>query len=250
MRAAALAATAGAMKHRGGVTAMKLTWFGHSAFRLDTADAVIMIDPFLSDNPVYPGTVEQAAKGTTHVILTHGHDDHIGDTVDICQANDATLMTNYEMCMYLNAKGVEKVDPGNHGGTLKGDGFTATFVRADHSSSSQTDQGAVYLGNPAGIVIKADGTSVYHMGDTDIFGDMALINELYAPDVGIVPVGDRFTMGGKVAALACQRFFDFKTVIPCHFGTFPIINADAGEFIEAMGSDPVTVLEVGGSVDI
>jgi L-ascorbate metabolism protein UlaG (beta-lactamase superfamily) len=123
-------------------------------------------------------------------------------------------------------------------------GFTTTFVNALHSSSYSSGDGpAVYLGNPAGLVLHfPDDKSLYHMGDTDIFGDMALIQELHQPQIGLVPVGDRFTMGGAVAALACQRYFTFETVIPCHFGSFPIIDQDAQKFVDAMEGAPSKVL--------
>ena len=112
------------------------------------------------------------------------------------------LIAIFEICMYL---GVEKAEPTNTGGTIATDDFDVTFVRADHSSSTIVDGNFVYLGNPCGLVITPkDGPAVYHMGDTDIFGDMALINELYRPEIGIVPMGDRFTMGARSAALACN----------------------------------------------
>ncbi|HSO47594.1 MAG TPA: metal-dependent hydrolase, partial [Rhizobiaceae bacterium] len=185
---------------------MKITWYGHSAFRIDHGGSAILIDPFLSHNPVWKGGWEKPAQGATHVLVTHGHDDHVGDAAEIVKATGAQLVANYEICMHLVGKGVsqEKINPGNHGGTVTCGGFTTTFVNALHSSSSN----GVYLGNPAGLVLHfPDGQSVYHMGDTDMFCDMALINELHQPKVGIVPIGDRFTMGGVVAALACRRFF-------------------------------------------
>ena len=220
---------------------MKITWYGHSAFRIDHGDNAILIDPFLSGNPSWDGGWEGPAEGVTHVLLTHGHDDHLGDTVDICKKTGAMLVANFEICMYLVAKGVDggKINPGNHGGTVDCGGFTTSFVQALHSSSSQIGEGNnVYLGNPAGLVLHfPDAPTVYHMGDTDIFGDMALIQELHQPDIGIVPIGDRFTMGGAIAALACRRFFKFSTILPCHFGTFPIIDQTADTFIAAMEGD-------------
>lgn len=217
---------------------MKLTWFGHSAFRIDAGEASILIDPFLSGNPSWGKGWQEAADGVTHLLLTHGHNDHVGDAADILKSTGAMLVANFEICMFLVGKGVDEanINPGNHGGTVECGGFTTTFVHALHSSSFGEDGGRnLYLGNPNGLLLHfADGQSIYHMGDTDIFGDMALIEELHKPDIGLVPVGDRFTMGGAVAALACLRYFNFHTAIPCHFGTFPIIDPDASKFVAAM----------------
>lgn len=235
---------------------MKITWYGHSAFRIDHEDKAILIDPFLSGNPSWEGGWEEPAEGVTHVLLTHGHDDHIGDADDICKATGAMLVANFEICMHLVGKGVSEsaINPGNFGGTVDCGGFTTTFVQALHSSSRQTGNGNnLYLGNPGGLVLHfPDAPSVYHMGDTDIFGDMALIQELHRPQIGIVPIGDRFTMGGAVAALACRRFFEFETILPCHFGTFPIIDQTADTFIEAMEGDgnKVKKLKPGGAVEV
>ncbi len=230
---------------------MKITWFGHSAFRIDHGGAHILIDPFLTGNPSWKDGWERPGEGATHVLLTHGHDDHLGNAADICKKTGAQLVANFEICMYLVGQGVDgnRINPGNLGGTVDCGGFTTTFVKAEHSSSSQAGDGRnVYLGNPAGLVLHfEDGSSLYHMGDTDIFSDMALIQELHKPLVGIVPIGDRFTMGGAVAALACRRYFKFTTVIPCHYGSFPIIDKTADAFLAAMEGDAKKVVapEVG-----
>lgn len=232
---------------------MKITWLGHSAFGLEFGSSKILIDPFLEGNPVFKGSWEEAAQGCTHVLLTHGHDDHIGNALDICKTSGAQLVANFEICMYLVGQGVSdsQINPGNHGGTVDCGGFSTSFVNAVHSSSKQTGNGEnVYLGNPNGLVVRADGEkTVYHMGDTDIFGDMALIEELHNPDIGMVPIGDRFTMGAEAAALACNRYFKFSTILPCHFGTFPIIDATADKFVAAMGDEAgaVKVLNPGES---
>ncbi|WP_029032046.1 metal-dependent hydrolase [Salinarimonas rosea] len=215
---------------------MKITWFGHSAFRLEFGDAVVLIDPFLSGNPAFEGDLAEATKGVTHVLLTHAHGDHVGDTVAIAKESGAKVVTNYDLCMYLASQGVERFDPMNTGGTVDQGGFTVTMVRADHSAGL-VEQGVGFpLGSAAGLIVKAPGEpTVYHMGDTDIFSDMALIAELHRPDVVLVPIGDRFTMGAEVAALAMKRYFpEAKTAIPCHYGTFPLIAPTADGFVAAM----------------
>ena len=216
---------------------MKITWLGHSAFRLETAKATILIDPFLTGNPGFAGLdLKDSTNGVTHVLLTHGHGDHVGDAVRIAGETGATVLANADLAAWLGSKGVKKLEAGNTGGTIGFDGFSATFVNALHSSATLTEDGVSHsLGNANGLVLHFDDEpSLLHMGDTDIFSDMALINELHRPEIGLVPIGDRFTMGGAVAALACKRFFSFKTIFPCHYGSFPIIDQTPETFVAAM----------------
>lgn len=225
---------------------MRLTWYGHSAFRVEAGGATILIDPFLSGNPSWGKGWEGPAEGVTHVLLTHGHNDHVGDAEAILKRTGAQLVANFEICMFLVGKGVDdgRINPGNTGGTVDCGGFTVTFTQALHSSSFGEDGGGnVYLGNPLGLVLHfPDDKTLYHMGDTDIFSDMALINELHAPKVGIVPIGDRFTMGGAVAALACRRFFDFETAVPAHYGTFGLLDQTADKFVAGMEGSNTKVI--------
>lgn len=234
---------------------MKLTWFGHSAFRLDFQKSRVLIDPFLKGNPSFEGQdFDTAIQGATHIALTHGHSDHVGDAIEIAKGLDIPVLANADLCSWLNAQGVAKVDPGNTGGTLRHAEFSMTFVRADHSSAMlSADGNSQALGNCNGLIFKSDqGPTVYHMGDTDIFSDMALINDLHAPEVGLVPIGDRFTMGGEVAALACRRYFDFKTIVPCHYATFGLLDPNADVFVKALGDQGTRaqVLSPGGSPEL
>jgi L-ascorbate metabolism protein UlaG (beta-lactamase superfamily) len=229
---------------------MKMTWLGHSGFRIETGGKVLLIDPFLTGNSKFQGSADYATEGCTHIILTHGHDDHVGDTVEIAKRTGAQVIAVFELAMYLNGKGVEKVNPGNPGGTITESGFDVTFTKAFHSSSTIVDGVPIYLGNPCGIILRAEGKTIYHMGDTEIFGDMALVQEMFQPEVGCVPIGDRFTMGAKQAAMACKKYFKFKTIIPIHYGTFPIIDPDASKFLAEMSGQNVVVPEVSVPFDI
>jgi L-ascorbate metabolism protein UlaG (beta-lactamase superfamily) len=214
---------------------MKLTWLGHSAFRIEIGAEKILIDPFLRGNPRFSLDFDAVTDGATHIVITHGHDDHIGDSVEIAKKTGAETIANFEICAYLGALGVEKVNPGNTGGTIRTHGFAVALTPALHSASTMVEGKPVCLGNPNGVVILPDsGPRVYHFGDTAIFSDMALIRELYEPEIGLVPVGDRFTMDGATAALAARRYFAFSHVLPMHYGTFPIIDQTPDAFVAAM----------------
>ena len=222
---------------------MRLTWLGHSAFRLEIGTSVILTDPFLTGNRIFTGDRDKATAGATHILLSHGHDDHVGDAADIAKKTGAQIVSNFEICMFMASQGVENINPGNTGGTVPCGEFTVTFTQALHSSSTIKDGQAIYLGNPNGLVVKhAQAPVIYHLGDTDIFSDMALIDEIHAPKLGLVPIGDRFTMSPATAALAVRRFFHFDTVIPCHYGTFDMLSGKSEDFVGALKGAPTKVL--------
>jgi len=222
---------------------MQITWYGHSAFRLDFGGNAVLIDPFFTGNPAFVSDPKTVMRGVKHVVLTHGHADHVGDALEIARQNEATVTTNYDLCMWLGAKGLEKMNPMNTGGTTDLGAFTVTMVRADHSSGDIKDGMPIYLGNPCGVIIKAKGEpTVWHMGDTDIFSDMALIAEIHEPKVAMVPIGDRFTMSPVTAALAVKRFLKVDAVIPCHYASFPIIEPNAEKFVAEMKGHATKVI--------
>jgi L-ascorbate metabolism protein UlaG (beta-lactamase superfamily) len=234
---------------------MRISWVGHSCFRVELGSSIVLIDPFLKGNPSFAASGiawGQATAGTTHVALTHGHDDHVGDAAEICALRKASLFATYELALHVKGKSDIAIQPMNTGGTVATADFDLTLTQAQHSSSSA----GVYLGSPCGIIVTprttADrGKTIYFMGDTDVFAGMTLIQELYQPKIGIVPIGDRFTMGARSAAFACKRFFNFETVIPCHYGTFPgMLDPDAHKFIAEMAPHAVTVPQIGTAVTL
>ena len=216
---------------------MKIQWLGHSAFKIIGENASVLIDPFLTGNPKFTGTVADAAAGVSHVLLTHAHNDHVGDTLGILDQTGATLVTMVELAGYIGTAlhGAKSIGL-NYGGThYSHDGLEISLVPAWHTSSYSAGDGSIIDGGmPAGIVLKMDGHTILHMGDTTIFSDMALINEIYQPDIGIVPIGGHYTMDAKIAAMAVNRYFDFKTVLPCHYLTFPLLAQSADEFVAAV----------------
>ena len=214
---------------------MKLTWFGHSAFRVDYAGASVLIDPFFTGNPAFEGDVAQVSEGVDHIVVTHGHGDHVGDTLAIAEATGATVVTNYDLCMHLASKGLKSFQPMNTGGTVDLGPFSVTLVRADHSAGMGEAGVSVPVGSANGAILAAKGEkTLWHMGDTDIFSDMALLAEIHGVEICICPIGDRFTMSPRTAALAMTRFVKPKLAIPAHYGSFPIVAQDPGAFVAAM----------------
>lgn len=203
---------------------IKLTWLGHATFLIESPGGKkILIDPWVMNNPMTPA--EKKKFDNIDVMLcTHGHGDHIGDAVELAKKHDPKVVGVYELCMWMNKKGVKQIMPMNKGGSQEVGDVYVTMVHADHSCGIEDDGQIIYGGEPCGYVITfKNGVKIYHAGDTNVFGDMQLIHELYQPDIVMLPVGDVFTMGPREAAHAC-KLLKPKAVIPMHFGTFPLLT--------------------------
>ena len=207
---------------------MKITWLGHASFRIEIEDAVLLIDPWLTGNPSFPDDSRaDALAGATHILLTHGHGDHTSEVDVIAKDTGATIVGIPELCAVFSAH--EAIEF-NKGGTVNLNGAHVSMVQATHSSSL----GAAYAGTEAGYMIKGEGHMIYVSGDTDIMADMDWMGEFYNPDIGILCCGGHYTMGMEGAAYAAKRYFDFKTVIPCHYKTFPLLAQSAQPLADAL----------------
>ncbi|WP_299358176.1 metal-dependent hydrolase [uncultured Paracoccus sp.] len=215
---------------------MKLTFLGHSGFRLETAGTVILIDPWLTGNPMFPeARREEATRGATHLLVTHGHGDHASDAPGIAREQGLPVYGIYDLMSYWTAQHGVDGRGFNKGGTVEIGDARVTMVNACHSSSlGGTDEAPVYAGAEAGYMIEAEGHTIYLSGDTDIMADMDWMGDLHKPDIGILCAGGHFTMDMARAAYAAKRYFDFTTVIPCHYRTFPLLAQDAGELAAAL----------------
>lgn len=229
---------------------MQLTWLGHSAFHLQTGTQSVLIDPFWTGNPTFPAGYEDSVTKVDVVVLTHGHEDHLGDTVRLATKYGATVVAQYEICMYVNGLGVEKLQPMNTGGCIEHGGVRYCMVPAFHSSAIILDGKPVTMGDPAGFVIQAEGRSIYHTGDTALFSDMALIQRIYRPRIGLVCIGDRFTMGPETAAIACNEFLDLELIVPTHWGTFGLLSGQPEAFARHVTRGRVQVPAAGAPIEI
>ncbi len=207
---------------------MKITWLGHSSFRIDSGDATLLVDPWLRGNPMFDeAKFDEAVKGAGWVLVSHGHGDHASGAAEIARATGAKVVGIYDWTTWLAEAEKVEVIGFNKGGTVKLGPFAVTMVNAAHSSSITLDGQPVYAGHESGYMIEAEGRVIYFMGDTDVMADMALFEELHKPEIGIVPIGGHFTMDSKRAGFACRKFFNFKTIIPCHYRTFPLLAQSA-----------------------
>jgi len=227
------------------MTHEQLTYLGHSAFLITTTVGDILIDPFLSGNPlasIGPDDVHPA-----YILVTHGHSDHLGDTVAIARRTGATVIGPAELVTYVAGKGVANVHPMHLGGNHIFPFGELLLTQALHGSSVTEDGHLICTGNPCGFVVKTRERTIYHAGDTGLFLDMELIGRLHPLDIALLPIGGNFTMGIDDAVEAVKMLAP-RTVIPMHYGTFPVIAVDPQLFrkkVESATSSHCTVLEPG-----
>ncbi|MCW5966450.1 MAG: metal-dependent hydrolase [Bryobacterales bacterium] len=222
---------------------MNITWLGHSSFLLQLASGqTMLLDPWLEGNPSAPKGFHVPAVDT--ILISHGHGDHIGDAITFAKRDGATVVCNYEISLWLQSKGVDKVSPMNKGGSQQAGSVTVTMTHAFHSSSMLDGDKVVYGGEPAGYVIRlADKRSIYFAGDTALFGDMSLIARLYNPSLAFLPIGDLYTMGPREAAVAAE-LLGVSQVIPMHYGTFPPLTGTPDALRELLEGKGIGVLEL------
>jgi L-ascorbate metabolism protein UlaG (beta-lactamase superfamily) len=224
-----------------------LTWLGHAAFRIDSPGGKrIYIDPFLNGNPKTPAA-EQAPERVDVIALTHGHGDHVGDTVELAKKHGCAVVAHVELAGWLTNHGVENPHDPNKGGTVETNGISLTMTNAFHSSSAND---GTYTGEACGIVIRLeDGTSIYFAGDTCVFSDMQLIARLYKPDVAVLPIGGHYTMDPKEAAVALELLGNPRCV-PCHWGTFPVLAGTPQQLKELAPNANIVEFEPGDTINL
>jgi L-ascorbate metabolism protein UlaG (beta-lactamase superfamily) len=224
---------------------MQINFIGHATFELVDGDNRILIDPFLApNNPSAKVSADDLEP--THILITHGHQDHLADAVALAKRTGAPCIAITELAGWLGDQGIEDVTDPNLGGTVTTDWGSVKVVPAWHTST--TPDGTV-IGTAAGLIIKLGGRTIYHLGDTCLFGDLKLIGDRHDIDVALVPIGGHYTMDREDAAYACE-LIGASTVIPCHYNTFPAVAADADAFkadVEQTTSSQVVILEPGES---
>jgi L-ascorbate metabolism protein UlaG (beta-lactamase superfamily) len=220
---------------------MKIIWLGHGSFRFEIGGQVLLLDPWLTGNPVLPEDQHDAA---THILLTHAHFDHIADVLPLARKLGVPVVGQYDlMGHWAEHEGVETIGF-NKGGTVALGDVQVAMVPASHSTGLGTAEGPKVTGTEVGFIIMAEGHSIYASGDTGLMADMSWIGDYFKPDIGILSAGGHFTMDMKQTAYACRTYFDFKTVIPCHYKTFPLLEQSAAALISALPGVQVIEPEV------
>ncbi|MFQ6080044.1 MAG: metal-dependent hydrolase [Candidatus Bathyarchaeia archaeon] len=201
----------------------KIRWLGHSGFEIELMNRIVLVDPWLDGNPLAPMRVADLKKADI-VCVTHDHPDHLGDAIQICKQTGATFVGIYELSVYAQEEGVKETVGINIGGTVDVKGIRISMVQAFHSSTR---------GAPTGFIIKAEGKTIYHAGDTSLFGDMGLIGEIHRPNIALIPIGDYYTMGPREAAEAVKLIRP-AIVIPMHYQTYPVLTPSTEGFVKIM----------------
>lgn len=226
---------------------MIVSYHGHAIIKIEVNEKVILIDPFINGNPLTDLKVEDLHPD--YILLTHGHGDHFGDTVQLAKENDALVIATPEIASFLEWQGV-KAHGMNIGGTYPFEFGKVKFTQAFHSTGLETaDHNIIYLGMPAGLLITIEGKTIYHAGDTGLFSDMKLIGERHPIDLALLPIGDNFTMGPEDAAYAAE-LLGARMVVPIHYNTFPVIRQDPHQFVKLLPEGQGKVLEVGESIPL
>ncbi|MBY6004788.1 metal-dependent hydrolase [Salipiger bermudensis] len=221
---------------------MKLIWLGHGSFRIEIEDQVLLIDPWVTGNPMMPDDrIAEALDGATQILMTHGHFDHTNDVVALSKDNDLPVSGIFELIGLLESQGAVAGHAFNKGGTISFGEVSVSMVPASHSSSMEIDGVSRYTGMETGFVIRGEGKTIYFSGDTTIMADMSWIGAYYKPDIGILSAGGYYTMDMEMAAWAAKTYFDFKTVVPMHYRTFPALEQSAETL--AAGLPGVQVIE-------
>jgi L-ascorbate metabolism protein UlaG (beta-lactamase superfamily) len=213
---------------------ISFTWIGFGGFYIKTSTGKeILIDPWVKNNPVCPEFVRNIEK-VDYIFFTHAHRDHAEDAVWLAQKTGAVVLAGWELAFILQRRGIQNVVAINKGGTRKFGDITVTAVHADHSSAFVDGDQLLYGGEPMGYIIKFEnGKTIYHAGDTNVFGDMALIAELYEPEIALLPIGDAYTMSPREAAKAV-RLLNVKNVIPTHFGVLDFLTGRPSDLISLL----------------